>query len=164
MNDPVQIRSTDEGHALGVWKDIVIVVFTATPAATTAAKMSALTDEMAKVHPGGFGMLHVVDTRSGVPPDQAARTQYVEMIRRHDDVFTAAAIVATGSGFVASMVRSVTAGFALMTRPKFPMKTFSSVADGATWLAEHMSADATALLEAYAKMRATVGGTADVPG
>lgn len=160
-SEAVNLRTHGGDHAIAVWRNVVIVVFAATPVAAVAERMKGVVADVAREHPQGVGMLHVVDARSGPPPDQDARAQYVEMIRTHDDRFIAAAIVATGSGFVPSMVRSVTAGFALLTRPSFPMKTFSTVPDGASWLAAHMSLDPTDLQRAYEQTRDALGSLAN---
>lgn len=144
----IEVRASGPGFAVAVWGSVVVVTFAITPSEEAAGKMAAVTAELARTSASKIGMLHVVDARGGAPPNSAARAHYLRMIRERHDDFAATAIVASGSGFVPSMVRSIVAGFIIATRPKFPVRTFSHATEASDFLAEHMPIDRDELLAA----------------
>ena len=153
----IEVRASGPGFAIAVWGSVVVVTFTVTPSEEAAAKMADVTAELARTSAAKIGMLHVVDARGGAPPNSAARAHYLRMIREQHDDFAASAIVASGSGFVPSMVRSVVAGFIIATRPKFPIRTFSHTTEASDFLAQHMPIDRDDLIAAMDQTTAAIG-------
>ncbi|MEM6996273.1 MAG: hypothetical protein AAF721_37545, partial [Myxococcota bacterium] len=82
---------------------------------------------------------------------------YISMMRDLNDAFVAGAVVASGEGFVSSIVRSVIAGFTIAARPKFPLKVFATVPECSAWLAAQMAADEAGLAKAIETTRDAIG-------
>lgn len=66
--------------------------------------------------------------------DEAVRARSVELGKKYEKSVLGSAIVVTTRGLAAVMVRTFLSGFFLLSRAETPMKTFSTVADGLTWV------------------------------
>lgn len=147
MTIEAEIRSRGPGFAIGIWHNLVVVAFSTTPSVAAASDMYKIATEQAKEH-GRIGMVHVVQTDRGAPPNAEARKYYVDMLRDLNDAFIGAGVVAAGQGFVSSIVRSVIAGFTMVVRLKFSMKVFADIPTCGRWMSEQMSADQDGLTAA----------------
>ena len=159
----IEVRASGPGFAIAVWGSVVVVTFATTPTEEAAREMAKITADLARTTGGKIGMLHVVNARGGAPPGSAARAQYLRMIRDQHDSFAATAIVASGSGFVPSMVRSVAAGFIIAARPKFPIRTFSHATEASDFLARHIAIDRDDLIAAMDQTTAAMHPTPREP-
>jgi hypothetical protein len=65
-------------------------------------------------------------------PDDAARSALAKSMR--SSAISRIALVNEGTGFRASIVRSIISGIALLTRSPVPQKVFSSIEDAQAWL------------------------------
>jgi hypothetical protein len=82
-------------------------------------------------YPGNVIAAFLVEPRVPIPSDDA-RKALAELFREGKEV-RCGFIVAEGSGFQQSLVRSVVAGLTLVVRPPFPLKVFSAAGEACAW-------------------------------
>ncbi len=157
MSSAIDIRASGPGYAITVWRHLVIVAFDSTPTEEAAAQMESIAADTAAAFGDGIGMLHVVATTHGAPPGAAARAHYISMLRHLNDHLIAACVIATGEGFVSSIVRSVMAGFTIAARPRFAIKVFAEPRAASTWLSDKLSLDEAATRTAIEATREAIG-------
>jgi hypothetical protein len=89
--------------------------------------------------PGNAGFLCVVE-ESSAPPNEEARRLSAKMLEQHGDRLRAVAVVIEGSGFRASIVRSVASGIVWLARrqSKTPVSYVATVGAGAKWLSDYV--------------------------
>jgi len=94
-------------------------------------RQSAALRSVVESHPGTAGFLCIVEAGS-TPPDEELRRDSARMITAHGDRLALVAAVIEGSGFQASLARSVLIGIAMLV-PEIRTKVsfFSSVAAAA---------------------------------
>jgi hypothetical protein len=82
----------------------------------------------------------VVEENSA-PPNEEARKASARMMEEHGDRLRAVAMVIEGSGFRASIVRSVASSIVWLARrrSKTPVSYSATVEAGAKWLADYAS-------------------------
>lgn len=129
----LRVLSLERTHIV-VAQGHVVVAMWRKPMDLASAKIAhAALREIAKRHPGEAMILIVI--RGGVPPpNDEVRRELVAMVRPGVGEYRGAAILALGSAFVVSLVRSVVAGMVMVVRPAFPMKVFGAVTDAAEWV------------------------------
>ena len=66
--------------------------------------------------------------------DDAVRSRSVALGKKYEKSVLGSAIVVTTRGLGAVMVRTFLSGFFLLSRAETPMKTFSSIAEGLSWV------------------------------
>lgn len=66
--------------------------------------------------------------------DEGVRTRSVELGKKYEKHVLGSAIVVTTKGLGAVMVRTFLSGFFLLSKSETPMKTFSTIAEGLSWL------------------------------
>ncbi len=66
--------------------------------------------------------------------DDAVRTRSVALGKKYEKSVRGSAIVVTTRGLGAVMVRTFLSGFFLLSRAETPMKTFSTIAEGLSWV------------------------------
>ena len=66
--------------------------------------------------------------------DDAVRSRSVALGKKYEKSVLGSAIVVTTRGLGAVMVRTFLTGFFLLSRAETPMKTFSSIAEGLSWV------------------------------
>lgn len=118
--------------------------------------MASISAELAQEYES-LGMLHVIHTDRGAPPGAAARQHYITMLRTLNDRLIAGAVIASGQGFLSSIVRSIIAGFSIAVRPRFPLKVFATPEQSSTWLAEQMAMPEPGIFAAIVLTREAIG-------
>lgn len=86
---------------------------------------------------GSLGLLQVIGDRA-TPPDAATRAALAEMLKENEARLVASAVVFEGTGFRASVIRSIVIGISMLSRPKCPHTVFASVPEGVAWLSGHL--------------------------
>jgi hypothetical protein len=110
---------------------------------STVERVKKQSEGLAKVvaqAPGKVGFLCVVEENSA-PPNEEARRASARMLEEHGDRLRAVAVVIEGSGFRASIVRSVASGIVWLARrqSKTPVSYVATVDAGAKCLAKHIA-------------------------
>ena len=77
------------------------------------------------------------------------------MLKDNETRIIASAVVFEGTGFRASVIRSVVIGISMLSRPKCPHMVFASTSAGIDWLSQQLNANA-GLRHSAASMRLAV--------
>ena len=86
---------------------------------------------------GSVALLQVIGD-GATPPDAAARAALATMLKDNETRIVASAVVFEGTGFRASLIRSLVIGISMLSRPKCPHTVFASVSEGVAWLCSHL--------------------------
>jgi HEAT repeat protein len=119
------------------WCNVGIAVWRVYTLAPDIDAVSSLLTRLAAKHPGGVGLVQVVEV-GAVVPDADARAALARMLRDGSQFIRCAAVVYLGSGFGAAAVRGVVTGLAMLSRHEFPHEVKDSVRDAATMIARHL--------------------------
>ena len=92
----------------------------------------ALATEHARKHPGGIGVMQVVEV-DAVPPEAEARKVFTEFMKWPGVAHFS--VTHEGGGFKAASVRAIVMGVTALSRPNFPHSVQSSVSDASSWAA-----------------------------
>lgn len=104
-------------------------------------------------NPGKAAFLFVVEP-TAAPPDERLRKASMQMIADHQGGLRCVAGVIEGTGFKASVTRSVLAGITLLLGKRdVPITYFSRVSEATRWVAEHVVVDPTQLATAVESVR-----------
>ena len=86
---------------------------------------------------GGVGLLQIIGERA-TPPDASVRDALAAMLKENEARIVASAVVFEGTGFRASVIRSIVIGISMLSRPKCPHTVFASVNEGVAWLGSRL--------------------------
>jgi hypothetical protein len=93
----------------------------------------------ARSYPGQKVALFTVVMFTSLPPlDRETRRELDERTHAMTPHVLAGVVVLPAQGFVASVVRSVLAGAALLRRPAHSSKVCTSIEDGCAWVVQHL--------------------------
>lgn len=95
--------------------------------------------KLSEEYKNGVGVLTIIEP-AAPPPGAEARLALSKMFQRVAGSVAASAVVFEGTGFRASLVRSVATSLTLIAKQPFPHRMFSSVEDAASWLSEELPA------------------------
>lgn len=129
----------DEHHGVGVWRNLLIVVWRKDTRADAVAGVSAVLGELGERH-SDIALLQVIE-ENATAPDTEARRALSTMLRQHGGSIRCSAIVYEGDGFRAATLRAVVTGIALLSRPAYPHVVFASTIAAINWTARHFSHD-----------------------
>jgi hypothetical protein len=106
---------------------------------------------------GKLSSLSLVDRKSGPNTSSEARDGITDVVRKHAQNITGAAVVCEGTGFRATAIRSIVTAIHMASRASHSSKVFSEAAPAIEWLASTRSdgaLDVRVLLEASQGLRA----------
>jgi hypothetical protein len=89
--------------------------------------------ELAKHHPEGIGVMHLVEATATLP-DAATRRLFNDGARH--DAIRHYSVVHTARGFKAASIRAIVAGSFAIARPRAAHSVHASLGEAATWHAE----------------------------
>lgn len=107
--------------------------------ARSVAPISRYVLKLSEEHRQGIGVLTIIEP-DAKPPGADARSALSTMFKTVADGVAISAVVFEGSGFGASLVRSVATGLTLVARQPFPHRVFSGVESAAEWVSEGLPA------------------------
>ena len=129
------ISETSPDFVLGSDKNIVAILWRGETAVAHIRELSAAIAD-AHVGAGPSVRLFQVMPPDAPPPDGETRREIARVLKSQNGVVSHSAIVQLGSGFRASVVRSIVTGIVRMSNPGYPHRVFSSVADACAWIHE----------------------------
>lgn len=92
-----------------------------------------------KKYPAGLGVLLVYRTPRYLGDDmEAARKEFVTLMREANESVRAVAASVEQDGFVGAAIRASAAGLSMLARPKFAIKYTAATPDAARWLSDTM--------------------------
>jgi hypothetical protein len=141
----LEVCEHDVHHALGSWRNLVVVVWRSETQIPAIERCSALIGEVARRH-GSAALLQIVEP-TAVPPESEIRKAISAMLKGHARDLTCSAVVFEGDGFRAAGVRGVVTAISLLSRTPFPHVIFASPLSAINWTARHLSVDGPVWLE-----------------
>ena len=132
MNPEVRILRRDATHGIAVASHTVVVHWQTKTLVTAVEDLTTLLSELADEF-GSVALVQVIHERA-IPPDGAACRALVTMLKNNESRLVGSAVVYEGTGFSASVVRSIVFAIATLARPRCPHVAFGSVAAAIEWL------------------------------
>jgi hypothetical protein len=153
--DPPLLRVLHRGDALviGQLRDTCLSVWRAKPAPQTFSLQRSELVRVVRQFPGRASFVCVIE-ETCPPLDETLRRASVEMMGQLGKDLRAVACVIEGTGFKASIARSVLVGIQLLLRSPVPIRFFRSMEEAAPWLQGHPTA-ARDLVQALHALRAS---------
>ena len=136
---PAIVLSTTGGLALGELGPLCIALWRGAVTREHFDRQAAALAQVVARHPGRAGFMCIVEP-GATPPNEELRRASAEMIESHAERLVFVAAVIEGTGFQASVARSVLTAISLfIPRRKTRTAYFSSAAPAASWAREHAS-------------------------
>jgi hypothetical protein len=132
-----QVVEATEDVAVGYWSSLATAVWLKTthPHHATSLK-TAIVGAQASSPSRKVWLLQIV-TPEAIVPDARSRAALAGMLCAVDGIVSHSAVIHIGSGFRASIVRSIVTGLNALGRQQFPHHVFASLDEGVAWLATH---------------------------
>ena len=149
-----------DGFAVFSVDQCVVLVWKQSPGMAGIDENRRLFQQLRTRHPQDkLTYLVVAEAGVGTQMQSDVRAAVAAMLRDHQDAIAGSAIVFEGTGFRASIVRSVVAAINLASRLDFPSSVHSDLASAAAWLAERggLRMSAADLVEVVRVFRARPG-------
>ena len=128
---PDRFRATPD-FAFGSWRSLFICCWRMHTTVECAQEVGRRCAEFAASHPEGIALLTIIEAHAPAPNNDA-RTAIADFPRNATYV-RASALAFEGTGFRASLVRSVVSGLTMLARQPFEHKVFDSVPTATQWL------------------------------
>lgn len=122
----------DIHHAKAVASNMVFIVWGRETTARAYGRAGELIKELGEQFQEGIGVLQTVE-EGAVPPDAAARSEFLRVLRESEKHVKHYSVLHEGSGFKAASVRAIMASVYMYTRPQFAHRLFSSLNEAAAW-------------------------------
>jgi len=132
--DPSELRilESDRNHAKAVFANMLLAVWRKETTFEAFRRMEAATTELARTHPGGIGVMQIIE-QGAIPPDNATKREFLRVFAALDQPVKHYSVVHEGTGFSAAIFRAVMLGIYTYVRPKFPHMAFDSLAKAVAW-------------------------------
>jgi hypothetical protein len=127
-----------EGYAVFSVDHFVALVWKQPPAMRGVEDCRMVFEIMESRRKSKFGYLAIVEPDAGSNMPSDVRAALSSMLKQHQRSIAASLIVFEGTGFGASIVRSVVSAINLATRIEFPAKVESNLFRGNVWLTQQM--------------------------
>jgi hypothetical protein len=135
-------------YAVSAVDRIVVFVWTHVPTMDGVVAMTKVFETVHASGSGQLGMLIMIDPRaSGLVP-APVRDQLTQGMRQYAPKIRAVAFVFEGTGFAATIVRSVITAMNLVSRPTYWVSVFADRSRAVTELLTHMDEGTSATSEA----------------
>lgn len=159
MDSAPQMLGTDNSVALAHIGPVCAAIWRNDVTPESFAKQRAALADAVQKFPGKAAFLCVIEPTSK-PPSDELRKASVAMLDEHGDKLKRVALVIEGTGFRASLVRTVLSGLALTFSRRANMSYFADVTHGGLWMAGPIGIPSvTQLVLAVEEVRATLPKT-----
>jgi len=135
----VRILHSEPSHAIAFLERTLVVLWQTETRKEAVLELALLLARLAE-EPGRLALIQVIGDHA-ISPDGDTRAALAKMLKANETRIVASAVVFEGSGFRASMIRSVVIGISLLSRPKCPHTVFASTAEGTEWLSGYMKSN-----------------------
>ncbi|MEI9937605.1 MAG: hypothetical protein WDO69_10340 [Pseudomonadota bacterium] len=132
----VRILRSEASHGIAFAGRTLVVLWQTETRAHAVIELATLLARLAAEF-GRLGLLQVIGDHA-TPPDGAARSALATMLKDNETRIVASAVVFEGTGFRASVIRSIVIGISMLSRPKCPHTVFASTTAGVEWLSGQM--------------------------
>ncbi len=129
----VELLYAGEDHVAALIGPCLTLIVRREPDPHILQEASRWADELLKAYPQKGGLIVVIQA-SASPPSEASRARIDRAYTEYGRGVVAGAMVIEGKGFVAASIRSALSLIMLRSKYNYPIKTFATVAEGATFL------------------------------
>jgi hypothetical protein len=159
---PPRMENLVETDSFAVFSvdECVVLVWKQPPIMAAVDENRRLFQQLRTRHPQDkLSYLVVAETGVGIQMPSDVRAALAAMLREYQKAIVGSAIVFEGTGFRASIVRSVVAAINIASRLEFPSSVQSDLASAARWLVEKggLRMSAADLVDAVRAFRARPG-------
>jgi hypothetical protein len=143
MTGHIDIVEANESWALAIRGRLVITVWRRD---VTLARVNAVDTTLRGLVPRcgrtGYGAITVLEPEISLRMPEDARAASTKLQQRWDEHMRCSGYLVEGTGFLPAAVRTMTAGMALFTRSKAPIRVFGDGPALAEWIAPHVGLEA----------------------
>lgn len=124
---------------LATWRSVAMPVMGKSKVPPESAKLqvAALEQHGKKMGHGKLGEITLIAEAAPLP-EGPTRAVFDAAVPRISPYYGAVSAVFEGTGFRAALVRGVVVSFQLLSRTKFPQKTFGDVEECSQWMFPHL--------------------------
>jgi hypothetical protein len=136
-----QTYFVDEDQCCALVGPVMVVIARQEPSREIAKMADSCVTALERKYRGKLALMVVIKSEVN-PPSEEARVRIKDAMRTCERAITVGAIVVEGHGFVATAMRSALSMMLFVVRPKFPVKVFNLVDDGASHVCAGLDRDA----------------------
>lgn len=133
MVQEFRILAASRDHVVAHSSSLVLAVWKRHTLITHLADVQAGIDLAREMNGLPICVIQIVP-REAVVPGPATRRALATLLRENTDNISHSAVIQLGSGFRASIVRSIVTAVTLMSNPGYPHQVFSSIPDACSWM------------------------------
>jgi hypothetical protein len=122
-----------ETHAMGVHCNVAMALWRGETTLAGIHDLGKLLRAVRLRHPGGIGLLQVVEPNAP-PPDARARNAIASLLAGEREALSCSALVFEEAGFKMAAVRAIVSGITALARPGYPHVVFADVVKGVHWM------------------------------
>jgi hypothetical protein len=141
-------------HLLATWGEVLVIVWHDRTTLEGVQAGQRFYDALAETCPSGVFLLTVVEEKAQFP-EAAVRKQLAKLLASGAGRTRKSALVYEGSGFNASIVRSIVTGLTQLSSVPYPHKVFATVDEAARFFAPDLGVPAPQIAEAIRGVRQT---------
>ena len=133
-----RVLASDGAHLAATYRNVFITAWWGDTTVARLKRVGELQEDVARRLSKGFVALALIrSSNTNLPAD--VRSEAERLSKTPAANMRAIAQVISGSGFAASMIRSVATGMQIVSRMPKPTKIFDTLDTAATWLVLHMN-------------------------
>ena len=136
--DEVEILNRESAYCIGLWRNLLIVMWRSPPTVTKLEKVDSLFQQLSTAQPATRFVVVLVILDGTANPSDAAKKRHLELTEHHKNRVKWVAIVVESRGLAATMMRSVVGFLMYFTASQVVQKVFSSPRNAAVWLASKL--------------------------
>ena len=133
MTNIVTVMSDTDDVCIALWRNLLVVVWRVRLGESAIELIEAMAQRMVTTFQQGFGLIQYIESAASLPSDDERRA--LEMLmQKLSGSCKCSAVIYEGSGFRASVIRSVETGINLAAKQDFPNLVFNNVEEALVWL------------------------------
>jgi len=153
-----QTYFVDDDQCCALIGPVMVVVARQEPSREIAQMADACVTALERKYRGKLALMIVIKSEVS-PPSEEARVRIKDAMRTCERAIAVGAIVVEGHGFIATAMRSALSMMLFVVRPKFPVRVFNLVDEGASHVCAALDRDAdltgAALAQAVRELRSS---------
>jgi hypothetical protein len=136
-----QTYFVDDDQCCALIGPVMVVIARQEPSHEIAKMADTCVTALERKYRGKLALLVVIKSEVS-PPSEEARMRIKDAMRTCERAIAVGAIVVEGHGFIATAMRSTLSMMLFVVRPKFPVKVFNLVDEGASHICAALDRDA----------------------
>ena len=136
-----QTYFVDDDQCCALVGPVMVVIARQEPSREIAQIADACVTALERKYRGKVALMIVIKSEVS-PPSEEARARIRDAMRMCERAMTVGTIVVEGHGFIATAMRSALSMMLFVVRPKFPVKVFNLIDEGAAHICSALDRDA----------------------